>query len=513
MPLITAFRSRQKKIKTATSCIFLLFSISFCNGQNSFSLKVKVSNMPYAKLYLTSIYGHQQRIVDSAAINKEGIFQLALPGLSKGEGLGLYRIVLGKTAKATFKNEEAQSFAIILNHENTVLSTNFNAPTDSMQVIEGAENKLYYAYLKKKKLCNQKLDLLDQMFRFYPEKDSFYIEIQKQYNNLQTEFTSYTANLIQHYPQSYVARLVKAEQYPFLDASLTEALRLKELKNNFFKSSDFQDTLLLYSNVLSDKILTYINLYRNEYFTEQQQTDEFIRAVNHLMTIAQTGQSKVMRYTLEYITAGFNEIKQEAVLAYIADTYITASSCVVEDERLKNIFRKTADYKRTAIGAEAPGIKALEASSGSSEGVGKEPANIQILWPASASGKRMPEGVAYTVIVFWASWCPHCTAEVPKIKKVMENILEKYPHRSMAAVFISLDNEEKPWKDFIEKNELSGYIHICEFKGWNGQIGRDYNVYATPALFLLDKHKKIIAKPENAEQLMNSIYTISDSEQ
>lgn len=111
----------------------------------------------------------------------------------------------------------------------------------------------------------------------------------------------------------------------------------------------------------------------------------------------------------------------------------------------------------------------------------------------------------YTLIVFWASWCPHCTGEVPKIKKVIEEYQKLHQDKSLAAVFVSIDKEEKPWKDYIENNKLSGFINLCELKGWNGEIGKSYNLTATPTLFLLGKNKKIIAKPIIAEQLINNM--------
>lgn len=114
----------------------------------------------------------------------------------------------------------------------------------------------------------------------------------------------------------------------------------------------------------------------------------------------------------------------------------------------------------------------------------------------------------YTLVVFWATWCSHCTGEVPKIKKVIEEYQKKHPDKSLTPVFVSIDKEEKPWKDFIEKNELNGFINLCEFKGWNGEIGKSYNLKTTPTMFLLDKHKMIIDKPENADQLINTLYKL-----
>lgn len=494
MSLIIAICNRWERMKIVISSIFLFFSISFCYGQNIFLLNVKVNDMPYTKIYLASMYGHLQRIVDSATINQEGAFQFQF---NEKHPAGMYRIILGQTPKAAFQNEAPQSILIVFKNENTKLSTSFNYPTDSMQVMAGAENKMYYEYLKKEKQYNQKLDLLEQMLRFYPSTDNFYSEVRKEYNVVQNELTKYAVGLIQKYPNAYFTKIVGAEQYPFLDASLTDEMRFKELKNNFFKPSDFQDTMLLYSNVLSDKILTYINLYRSSQYTEQQQTDEFIQAANNLLTIAKTGHPKVFKYTLNYVIEGFNEIKQDAVLAYITDNFMLPNSCGIEDEKLKQIFQKTADYKRTAIGTAAPEIIF----------------NTTILPRTNEPMTNKPSKLSeihsdYTLVVFLATWCPHCTVEVPKIKKVIEEYQKKHQDKSLAAVFISIDKEEKPWKDFIEKNELNGFINLCEFKGWNGEIGKSYNLKTTPTMFLLDKHKMIIDKPENADQLINTLYKL-----
>ena len=155
---------------------FLLFSIILCNGQQTFLLKVK--NMPYNKIYVASIYGHHQSVIDSAPINQEGVFQFQF---KEKDPTGMYRVILGQTPKAAFKNKAPQSFIIIKKNENTELSTSFNYTLDSMQVSEGTENKMYYEYLKKKKQYSQKLGLLEQVIRFYPEKDVFYSQTRKQY--------------------------------------------------------------------------------------------------------------------------------------------------------------------------------------------------------------------------------------------------------------------------------------------------------------------------------------------
>src|ERR1035437_9179146 len=367
---------------------FLFFAATFCCGQNKYSLKVKVNDLPYNKIYIIGMYGHHQSIIDSVTLNQVGCFQFQF---TEKYPTGMYRVILGQTSKAASQSETTQSFSFIYNNENTELSTCFNYLIDSMKVSVGTENKMYYEYLEKKKQYNQKLSLLEQMLRIYPEKDKFYSEIRKQYNTAQNELTKYAVHLIQKYPNAYFAKVVRAEQYPFIDASLAEEVRFNELKKNFFKLSDFQDTMLLYSNVLSEKVIAYINLYRNSQYTEEQQSKEFILAANKLLTLAKTGHPKTYQYTLDYVIEGFNEIKQDAVLAYISDNFMVSNSCGIEDEKLKQILQKTADYKRTAIGAAAPEI-IFSSSLSFGDGLGTR-------------SKLSDIHSDYTLIVFWASWC------------------------------------------------------------------------------------------------------------
>jgi hypothetical protein len=42
-------------------------------------------------------------------------------------------------------------------------------------------------------------------------------------------------------------------------------------------------------------------------------------------------------------------------------------------------------------------------------------------------------------------------------------------------------------------------------KKWDGKVATDYNIYATPTMFLIDKKMKIIAKPISFNELIKTI--------
>ena len=513
--------------------IFLLLVI-FCGHSQNYTLNITVNGTPNnlsalseKKIYITSIYGHYQTVIDSAVLNitgtsrKVGEAQFHL----RNARAGMYRIILGQTQEAAFYNEAPQSFNMIIPVAPVIpegldqrekasslqisLSTSFEYPLDSMEVKGSKENEQYYNYLKKKKLYNQKLDVLEQMLRLYPKNDEakilktndrFYLKIQKQYNQLQKELIAYSNRLIKQYPAAFFTKIVMLEQYPFIEATITEEERLLTLKKQFFKPSDFQDTLLLYSDALSNKIITYLGLYRNPNYTEEQQTNEFIKAADQLLTalkygtgIASSpqGNEGVGLYILKYVIEGFNQIKQDAVLAYITDNFLSENTCR-EDGKINQIIQKTADYKRTAIGAIAPEIK-FDAKAFSTIQTFGFPLNKL----SDISGD-------YTLLLFWASWCPHCTNMLPELK----HIYDKNKQKGFQVLAISLDEDSLQLSKFIANGNYN-WLNYSELKKWESPTARAYNVKATPMMFLLDKDKKIISKPETIQQLINELGLIN----
>ena len=75
----------------------------------------------------------------------------------------------------------------------------------------------------------------------------------------------------------------------------------------------------------------------------------------------------------------------------------------------------------------------------------------------------------------------------------------------MLTVVISLDTDNDAWQKCVKQNGLFTWLNCSETKGWNGDVPQQYNVYATPTMFLLDKDKKIIARPETPNELLRLI--------
>ena len=98
-----------------------------------------------------------------------------------------------------------------------------------------------------------------------------------------------------------------------------------------------------------------------------------------------------------------------------------------------------------------------------------------------------------TLIVFWASWCPHCTEEMPKVNEWAKD------HLDTKVIAISLDDNKAEYD--LASKQLPNLSHYTDLKKWNGKAAKDYFVYGTPTFILLDSQKKIIKKGSSFDML------------
>jgi thiol-disulfide isomerase/thioredoxin len=121
--------------------------------------------------------------------------------------------------------------------------------------------------------------------------------------------------------------------------------------------------------------------------------------------------------------------------------------------------------------------------------------------PASSSQMMLSNiNAEYTLVLFWASWCPHCPSLLSEIKE----IYEKFRGKGLEVLAISIDKERTAWQEAISKRQYR-WINYSELTGWEGKAAKEYGVWSTPRMYLLDRNKRIIAKPASVKELKKSI--------
>ena len=91
------------------------------------------------------------------------------------------------------------------------------------------------------------------------------------------------------------------------------------------------------------------------------------------------------------------------------------------------------------------------------------------------------------VLVFWASWCPDCRAEVPELKAMQASANPE----KVAFVSVSFDRTLEALQTYAAENHLPG-VQLFDPSGKKeSQVAADYGVKWIPSLYLIDENGKV----------------------
>lgn len=109
----------------------------------------------------------------------------------------------------------------------------------------------------------------------------------------------------------------------------------------------------------------------------------------------------------------------------------------------------------------------------------------------------------YVLLDFWASWCGPCMREMPYLVKTYE----LYHDKGFEIYGVSLDRNEKDWKDAIAENDMT-WINVSAVNDTDQKAANSYAVQSIPANFLISPDGNIIAKNLRGEDLEAKIAEI-----
>lgn len=104
----------------------------------------------------------------------------------------------------------------------------------------------------------------------------------------------------------------------------------------------------------------------------------------------------------------------------------------------------------------------------------------------------------YKLIVFWASWCRPCLAELPELKAFHLN------NKNVAIISFSIDYQKDSWIKSSRENEIPWYS-FSDLKGTEGKFAAYFSVQQIPLMVLLDNNNRIIKYDVKINELKNYI--------
>jgi thiol-disulfide isomerase/thioredoxin len=455
------FEQEAEASKSIVADEFAVYNVEFVVGKLSDQM-----------VYLAEFMKSSNAIIDST-MSANGSFYFSFPA---EQHPGTYRVYFGRPEFNNRNAPERMFIEFIWSMENFSIYADLQDIKGSVQFENSLENDVLGEFREFETKYEEKMSAMYPLIDRYPHDDEFFTNASDHFLALQKERAEFITTLSGKHPELYVAGLIKAYLSLILSPEMEGPERMEYLRLHFFDMAPIDQPMLLFSPVYNYKIIEYLSLYRDQNNSYSQQEDAFIEASDIIMANV-SADADLRSFIVEYLLEGFNSFQMERVQTYIAENYVD-ETCTTDAVELA--IQRVEGYKKMELGAEATDFKVRSIDN-----------------EAVVLSKIQSD---YTIVVFWASNCDHCVRMMPKLKEWYQ----KDRPENVELVAISIDTVKTNWTSYVQDLKLP-WINVHEPLGWEGKSASDYNVYATPTIFVLDKKRVIRAKPLTYRELKMDI--------
>lgn len=237
-----------------------------------------------------------------------------------------------------------------------------------------------------------------------------------------------------------------------------------EVKAYDWDDVDFNDTTLISSGVLSDKLVSYFYSFTDG---DEQRFDSLSMAgLNVILAKAKVNMA-MYEYILEFTLNGYNNMGRTQVIDYLLNYPMLYEGDISIDEGLR-LDSISEPYQRVRVGVKAPDFSGVAIDG-----------KTYCIYDSKAE---------WTIVVFWSTDCEYCHEFLTQIRKNL-NLTTDYE-----LVTFALADTEEEVKKTVRKMRLPGF-HFYDDLRWEGKAFLEYHVSSTPTVFVLDVDKNIVCKP------------------
>lgn len=449
-------------MKNLVLSIILVLSANFSCAQN---ISISIDDLVEEKAALASLSGEKISFIDSVDANNKNKFEFNLEKYNSG----IYRLTLNNKAWVDF----------ICDNEDVEIETKANNVLDSLQVIKSESNKIYYKFIGLNKKYKNESELLQLILARYPKDDDYYLTTEETLNRVQEDYLYFVNVTAQVNPNSFIARYVRTAQLPVVDIQVPNEEYLTCLKTHALDNVNFYDDRLIYSDAFTNKTIEYLTYYRNPKLPLELLEKEFMGSIDSILNKAKVNKI-VYTHIVEYLLDGFKKFGFDNVINYIVENYVIKDDLCIDEKLSNTLDRRIQQARKLKIGIVVPNI-ILPDSSGSLIELNK------------INGEKI-------LVIFYASWCPHCQTLLPQIYDHYKNQSKK----KFEVFAVSIDTLKADWLKFVNINNLD-WINVSDLEGWDGEAVLHYYIYATPTMFLIDGEKRIISMSINLQEIINNL--------
>mgnify|MGYP000896080447 FL=1 len=449
-----------KNRKHMVKLIFTLFLFSGLSAfaQTGYEIEVTLKGLRDTSCILGHYNYSRSAFIarDTARADAEGrmVFRGdSLPG-------GIYLVVLPGNAKWAELIYSGKEKRFSLSSDTTDIIRN-------MVVSGSRENQFFYDF---QQTMERNMGEIARLSKANPQDPAI--------EKLRKETEEYRKNAIAQNPDLLVSKFLKAIQVPEIppapklpNGREDSVWVFNYYKTHYWDNIDFNDDRLLRTPIMQNKMEQYVkNLI-------VQHPDSLIREADAL--IARSQNKEFRHFLIRYFATEYENPKTvgtEGVFVHMAEKYYLGGEISLSEDGKRRIADRVRVLKPLLVNRKFPDAALWNEQ--------KQPFNLSKI-PAE-----------YLVVFFYSPTCGHCKESAPKLVE----FYEQFKSQGVKVAAIATESSEEEWKKFISEQKIGGMINGYDF---SGQIDyrEQFDVLATPTIYILDKEKRIIARKMPVEQL------------
>lgn len=445
-------------------------ALFYCTGaahaKDGYKIQLKFTDLKDTLVYLAHYYGKPLPTIfksDSAHVDKNGV--AVMQSNTKIVG-GIYIMLLSdKRTYFDFLLDNGADMTITTSYKQIPLEMKFTGSPENQRFLE------YGNFLTGFGAKQQKL--MDKLAACKNAADSQVVQAELKEST--KVLTDYRKNYVAKYPNTLLANIFNTLTLPIVpegthylpDGKVDSNFAYTYYKGHYWDDFNLNDERMVNTPVYDTKLDEYINKLT---FPHE---DSVIKECKMLLEKTHNAP-ELFKYTLWWLTYNAENSKimgMDAVFVYLVENYYMKGAATwLTNDDLQKYYDAARKIAPNVIGNIAPELKMPD--------VNKVEQSLHGLQ------------AKYTLLLFWSPDCGHCQQEVPKIDSLYKAVLKK---KGLKVYAVSTYDDEKAWKDFIQKHHLEDWVHVWDPER-KSRFRDQYNVYMTPILYLLDDKKIIRAK-------------------
>ena len=443
---------------------FIIFGFFYCGGLLAQTITGTFSKLPNQEIKLEGFTGLKTNAISATTTDEKGNFSLKYSKTDYGVGY--------------LMASDNKPFFVILSGENIEIIGEALSSTETISITKGQENSYFQQYAKEHPRREQALSAWNYLEKIYTSDPLFSTQktpsqaIQEEKLRIKNQDASYLENLPKG---SYVKWYLPTRKLVSAVSTIAQ-YRPEEIPETIkaFRNLDYTDQRLYKSGLFKDAIESHFWLLENSGNSLDNVFEEMKISIDAMMVKLATNE-KIFNEVTDYL---FDLLEKHSLFQaseYLALKVLNEGSCTINSD----LANQLETYRAMKKGNIAPDMIFEKTHFVNS--------NTTINMLSEINSK-------FTVVVFGASWCPKCKEELPEIAKLHD----KWKSKGVEVLFVALEDNKNT---FVEFAKAFPFLSYSDLKKWESKIVKEYYVFSTPTLFLLDNKREIILRPNSVKQM------------